>query len=178
MERLIEDLLELARHGEVIGETEPVDLDATAHDAWQQLHAPEATLLCDCDATVQADRQRLRQVFENPFGNAAEHGSASVTVTAERLPNGFVVADDGLGISPSSRETVFDRGYTTAEDGTGFGLAIVEEIIKAHDWTVRVTDSTAVVLESKSPASTSPDFPCGCPSFAIRYSDIQYTTKK
>ncbi|PSQ07336.1 hypothetical protein BRC95_04580 [Halobacteriales archaeon QS_5_68_33] len=39
------------------------------------------------------------------------------------------------------REDVFDRGFTTADDGTGFGLSIVEEVAKAHGWTVDVTES-------------------------------------
>ena len=37
---------------------------------------------------------------------------------------------------------VFDRGFTTADDGTGFGLSIVEEAARAHGWTVDVTEST------------------------------------
>jgi PAS domain S-box-containing protein len=149
MERLIDDLLELARHGDVIGETESVDLEATARDAWQQLQTPSATLTCDCSDTLQADRSRLRQAFENLFRNAVEHGSAdsgpkadeAVEITVTCIPDGFAVADDGPGIPPTQRETVFDRGYTTAEDGTGFGLAIVEEIVDAHGWDITVTES-------------------------------------
>jgi PAS domain S-box-containing protein len=156
MEHLIDDLLELARHGDVIGETEAVDLEATARDAWQQLQTRGATLTCDCTGTVQADRDRLRQAFENLFGNSVEHGSTSnrpqadnsvehssetVDVTVTRIPNGFAVADSGPGIPPEERKQVFDRGYTTAEKGTGFGLAIVEEIVNAHGWTIDVTES-------------------------------------
>jgi signal transduction histidine kinase len=36
---------------------------------------------------------------------------------------------------------VFDYNYT-ASDGTGFGLAIVQEIVKAHGWEITVTDGT------------------------------------
>jgi len=38
---------------------------------------------------------------------------------------------------------VFDAGYTTSEDGTGFGLPIVKEIVEAHDWSIAVTESEA-----------------------------------
>jgi signal transduction histidine kinase len=38
---------------------------------------------------------------------------------------------------------VFGGGYSTAETGTGFGLAIVSEIVDAHGWTVSVTESEA-----------------------------------
>jgi PAS domain S-box-containing protein len=51
------------------------------------------------------------------------------------------VADDGSGIPESERESVLEQGYTTEREGTGFGLAIVEEIAEAHGWSVRVEES-------------------------------------
>ncbi|MFB6192376.1 MAG: ATP-binding protein [Haloarculaceae archaeon] len=41
------------------------------------------------------------------------------------------------------RERIFESGYSTTEDGTGFGLAIVAEIADAHGWDLRVTASEA-----------------------------------
>jgi PAS domain S-box-containing protein len=54
---------------------------------------------------------------------------------------GFFVADDGPGVPDSVRDQIFDAGVTTAEDGTGFGLAIVRRVAEAHDWTVRLADT-------------------------------------
>jgi PAS domain S-box-containing protein len=54
---------------------------------------------------------------------------------------GFYVADDGPGIPAGEHDTVFEMGYTTSEDGTGFGLAIVESIADAHGWDVELTAS-------------------------------------
>ncbi|MCU4973700.1 ATP-binding protein [Halobacteria archaeon AArc-m2/3/4] len=66
----------------------------------------------------------------------------TVTVTVGPLDDhGFYVADDGPGIPADEREAVFDHGYSTAETGTGFGLAIVEEIANAHGWSIEVTES-------------------------------------
>nr|WP_245545419.1 ATP-binding protein [Halomicrobium katesii] len=44
---------------------------------------------------------------------------------------------------PSQRETIFERGFTTSEEGTGFGLAIVDTIVRAHDWSITVGRSDA-----------------------------------
>ena len=55
---------------------------------------------------------------------------------------GFAVEDDGPGIDPEDRPHVFERGFTTDADGTGFGLAIVQRIVEAHGWDVRATEST------------------------------------
>jgi signal transduction histidine kinase len=143
MERLIEDLLELAKHGEVIGTTEVVDLEETVREAWGQVQTDDATLVCEDLGTVRADRGRLRQALENLVGNAVEHGGPTVTVTVERTPGSFAIEDDGPGIPEDQQESVFERGFTTTDEGTGFGLAIVGEIVDAHGWEIRATTGEA-----------------------------------
>ena len=66
---------------------------------------------------------------------------APVRVRIGRTDDGFYVSDDGPGIEPDQRDAVFEPSHTTAPDGTGFGLAIVERIAEAHGWTVSVTES-------------------------------------
>jgi PAS domain S-box-containing protein len=56
---------------------------------------------------------------------------------------GFYVEDDGVGIAPGKRERVFEAGYSTDDDGTGFGLRIVEDIVRAHGWSIECTASEA-----------------------------------
>jgi signal transduction histidine kinase len=53
------------------------------------------------------------------------------------------VGDDGPGIAPDEADRIFESGYTTSDEGTGWGLAIVDSIAEAHDWTVTVTRSEA-----------------------------------
>ncbi|MFB6171107.1 MAG: PAS domain S-box protein [Haloarculaceae archaeon] len=74
--------------------------------------------------------------------DSVEHGGDGVSVTVGPLAQGegFHVSDDGPGIPPGQREQVFEQGFTTAQS-TGFGLAIVEEIAEAHDWSVAVGES-------------------------------------
>lgn len=64
-------------------------------------------------------------------------------MTVGDLPDGFHVADDGPGIPEEARERVFESGYSTVEDGTGFGLNIVAEIAEAHGWDVDIDESRA-----------------------------------
>ena len=75
MARLIQDLLTLAREGEIIDETEPVELAALGEECQQNLAATDATLSIRIDRTVVADRDRLRQLLENLIRNSVEHGS-------------------------------------------------------------------------------------------------------
>ena len=77
MDELVEDLLSLAREGRSVGETEPVSLAAVAREAWESVDTGTATLTVESDATLDANRTRLRELFENVFRNSVEHGSTS-----------------------------------------------------------------------------------------------------
>jgi signal transduction histidine kinase len=98
----------------------------------------------ECDLAFLADADRLQQLLENLFRNAVEHGGEEVTVQVGALDDasGFYVADNGVGIPEESQGKVFDSGYSSATDGTGFGLAIVKEIVDAHGWMIRVTENS------------------------------------
>jgi PAS domain S-box-containing protein len=143
MDGLIGDLLTLARQGQTVGELDDVSLSSVAERAWQSIDTADATLDSWVTLTLNADSERLRELLENLFRNAIEHGGHDVTVTVDRLEDGtgFYVADDGPGIPAERRTDVFEHGYTTDEHGTGFGLSIVERIATAHGWTVSLTDA-------------------------------------
>ncbi|MGB9952239.1 PAS domain S-box protein [Haloarcula marismortui] len=153
--RLIDDLLTLASSGDEVTETEALDLGALTEGCWRNVPTGDATLSVRTEQTVVADRSRLEQLLENLARNAVEHarpqsamssddtdGNANdLTVTVGALAGGFYVEDTGPGIPPEERDEVFEAGHSTAVNGTGFGLRIVEQIADAHGWTVTVTDS-------------------------------------
>jgi signal transduction histidine kinase len=141
MDRLIENVLKLAREGNEIGETEPVVLADVTKDCWQNIATPEAELIIDSDREIQTDRSRLQQLLENLLGNAIEHGDSDVTVSVGVMEDGFYVADTGPGIPEGDRESAFEAGYSTSEEGVGFGLRIAEQIADSHGWEIGVTES-------------------------------------
>jgi signal transduction histidine kinase len=130
----------LAREGKEVTDAQPVDLATIVNGCWENVETNQASLITTIDRSVWADRSRLKQVFENLFRNAVEHGRADVTVTIGGLNDGFYIEDDGPGIPSDERDAVFEAGYSQSTDGTGFGLSIVEQIVTAHDWNIRVTD--------------------------------------
>lgn len=141
MDTLIDDSRTYILEGRSVGTTEPTDIAAVAADAWECVTTDQATLDVATDQSIQANPDRLQRLFENLFQNAVAHAGRDVTVTVSALADGFAVADDGPGIPEERRAKIFERGVTTAEDSTGFGLAIVESIATAHDWTVELTAS-------------------------------------
>ncbi|MFB6173883.1 MAG: sensor histidine kinase [Halobacteriales archaeon] len=146
MESLIDDLLLLAREGTDVGERTPVDLGAVATDAWDGVATGEASLEVEASKTVAADRSRLRQLFENLFRNAAEHGPAGIEVTVEDIDGGFAVEDDGPGLPEDVEETLF-RPVDPGDGIEGLGLLIVERVVSGHDWEGTVADGAGARFE-------------------------------
>jgi len=145
MERILEDTLTLAREGKTVGETTAVDVGAIATECWGRVDGAEAEPVIDGTIAIRADPDRLRHLLENLLANAVEHGGPDVTVRVGPLDGddavGFYVEDDGPGIPEGQRDRVFEKGYSGA-GGTGFGLAIVERIVDAHGWSIRVTEGS------------------------------------
>lgn len=141
MERLVDDVLQLAREGQTVGETQWVDLESVAADAWSLVDTADATLDVDGDGQVEADPDRLRELLGNLFRNSVEHAGPSTTVRVGVEDGTLYVTDDGPGIPEEDREEVFESGYSGSDGGTGLGLAIVEAIAEAHGWDVSVTDA-------------------------------------
>lgn len=138
---LVSDLLTFAREGEDVNEVEPVMLSDLTTTCWQNVVTDDADLEIETDQTIRADRSRLSQLLENLIRNAVEHAGEDTSVIVGETEAGFYVADDGPGIPPAESDEVFEPGYSTADDSTGFGLAIVKQIADAHGWDIRVCES-------------------------------------
>jgi len=145
MEALIDDTLSLAKQGRAIGSTEPTALATLAERAWSNVADNGSRLDVADPPTVDCDPDRVVELLENLFSNAIRHGASGgddrVTISVGALPEGFYVADDGVGIPEEQKADVFESGFTTDENGTGYGLGIVQTIADAHGWTVTVTES-------------------------------------
>ncbi|MFW5938625.1 MAG: PAS domain S-box protein, partial [Halanaeroarchaeum sp.] len=143
MEEMVDDVLTWAQEGQHVPQDERrrVELAELGANCWQNVETDGASIDVETDATILADESRLQHVLENLFRNAVEHGDDAVTVTVGEVDGGFYVADDGPGIPPDEREEIFTFGYSTDQDGTGFGLTIVKEIVEAHEWEIAVTES-------------------------------------
>ncbi len=91
----------------------------------------------DRHAQVRVERQDLDEMIGNLVENAAKYGGGRVFVTVQ--PNGgmvdILVEDDGPGIPPADRGSLFTRGARldqTGKPGTGLGLAIVRDVAEIY----------------------------------------------
>jgi len=130
MKSRIDGVLDLARHGRTVGETAPVDLAGAARTAWKDVETGSTRLVLeDGLPTVEADRERLCQLFENLFSNAVTHGTGAPTpessarVAASGADDPNVTGDGG---EADEAETVGDatRGPTGGGGGDGRGTPL------------------------------------------------------
>ena len=93
------------------------------------------------DLTVRADESLLRQVIFNLLLNsiqAVDHGGSIEVLLEKDGPHeaSFLVRDDGPGVPENAKEEIFRPYYSTSEQGTGLGLAVVRQIVLAHQWEI------------------------------------------
>ena len=152
MNCLVAQLLAVARLDAVaLDVSGRVDLNATARDVVANL-APWALsqgrtiafagsdhpLLVKGNAYAVADA--IRNLVENAVTHAPPHSEVTVS-THDR--SGVSVADHGPGVPQEDRPLIFERfwrGKAAPSHGAGLGLAIVAEIVKAHDGDVTIGD--------------------------------------
>jgi len=122
---LVSEVVEMARRG-------------PAPDAGVQMEIE----LPDAPAFAWVDADQLRQVLWNLVKNALQaspHG-ASVRVCASSGPDSAVlkVIDQGRGIDEAQREKIYDMFHSERTHGAGIGLALVRQIIDAHNGTIDI----------------------------------------
>ncbi|HMG31699.1 MAG TPA: ATP-binding protein [Jiangellaceae bacterium] len=153
LSRLVDDLLVLARveDGSTLRTREQVDLVEVV-DGTLARTVSDASIrrVGDDHVVVSGDVDALTRIVANLVDNAARHARAEVTVDVRGGPGDGVtltVADDGPGITAAARDSVFER-FTRLDEarsrdagGTGLGLPIVRELVRAHGGDVRLEDN-------------------------------------
>ena len=153
MQGLVEDLLLLARADEHVPLSRaPVDLDDLAFEEGHRLRSTTSKRVDTSGvgaARVRGDADALRRVFRNLGENAARHAASRVDIALADLGDDVVltVDDDGPGIPESERERVLqrfvrlDESRSRDDGGSGLGLSIVDEVVRAHGGSMSITQS-------------------------------------
>jgi signal transduction histidine kinase len=90
---------------------------------------------------IEADEQLLRQALFNLVLNAVQavpaRGVIRIRASRRNHEEAFIeISDNGPGVLPEQRDEIFKPYFTTHEEGTGLGLAVVQQIILAHGWEI------------------------------------------
>ena len=160
MMEMVNELLDFAR-GDTKLHLEPVDLNAVVAEEIDHLQGDKSDTELELSfvpgeiETITLDRRRIRRVIENVIGNARNalalggptgspgRGRISVATTANNGGVTLTVADDGPGIPPEIRQTLFDPFVSGDKSkGTGLGLAITKSIIEELGGRIDFTTKT------------------------------------
>jgi signal transduction histidine kinase len=155
--RLLDDMLQYARAGQLRAAAEPVATGTLVSEVVDLL-SPRSTIAISIAPgmpIVTSARAPLEQVFRNLLSNAIKHhdrleGNVSVAHRDLGEQVEFAVSDDGPGIDPRHQERVFQMFQTLrprdAVEGSGIGLALVRRLVQAY--------GGKVVVESKGRGTT------------------------
>jgi signal transduction histidine kinase len=148
--QIVTNFLNFARPAELtLG---PVDMQAIAERAADEIRQDARGRGGDVQvrgefAAVEGDEVLLRQAFSNLCRNAVEAclgGGVTPVVTIEGIVDTsqrvlkISVSDNGPGIDPAVRDRIFRPFFTTKDQGTGLGLALVQKIIVTHNGRISV----------------------------------------
>jgi signal transduction histidine kinase len=99
------------------------------------------------ETLLWCDRDQMMQVFLNLIMNAMQHvkkaGRVEIATQLSKTQLEITVSDNGLGISDTNKQKVFDPFFTQRQDGIGLGLTVVQQIVLAHAGEIFVTDSAS-----------------------------------
>ncbi len=143
MERMVRGYLAFAR-GEGVEQAEPVNLSAVLEEVAAGARRSGAEVNVDAPETLTLPLRvdAVRRAITNLVDNARRHAHR---VALAAMPQGrmvFVtVDDDGPGIPPDRRESVFRPFESGSAGGTGLGLTIARDIVRAHGGEILLEDS-------------------------------------
>lgn len=98
------------------------------------------------DILIYADESQISRILINLIKNAVQAGAKHVSITASidgSEQTLIKVANDGAPITPEAQEQIFIPFFTTKRDGSGIGLSLSRQIMRAHNGTLDLVRSDA-----------------------------------
>jgi two-component system osmolarity sensor histidine kinase EnvZ len=144
MERMIQGYLAFAR-GEGNEQAEPVNLSSLLEEVAAGARRSGASVELDAppELTLKLRVNAVRRAVTNLVDNARRHAHHVVLAATAAGPRNVlvIVDDDGPGIPPDRRESVFRPFESDAAGGTGLGLTIARDIVRAHGGDIELEES-------------------------------------
>lgn len=153
VERQINDMLSFSKNG--VSSVEFVSLssllDEFVRSSEPQLETADAVVtlhdMTDGNVNILGNRDALLGALNNLLSNALDHGATCIDVSLSHAEDDFErvsirVKDNGEGVSADVRDRLFEPFFTTRSDGTGLGLAVVQNVLLHHQGEVELESTS------------------------------------
>jgi signal transduction histidine kinase len=150
MTDIVSEFATLARHARTVENTRPTPVTEVAENALESVGSDELALSVESDATptVEADTDRLRELFEYVFRFADWNEASAVTVTLDS--NRLIITDDGDPVENIDVEELFEYGTAVPATEVGEVFPMLRSLGRIHGWETSVDteygDGTRIVI--------------------------------
>ena len=146
-DRIVSNLLEMSRAKDPSKKS--IDLGAAARVVFERVRIAEPiqlrVSLHPDPFVIRVDPEQLRQVLTNLMTNSIQAMDRGGEIRLEARREGdedvVVLRDDGPGVDPEARDSIFEPLFTTKAKGTGLGLAICRQILTRHGASIELLDT-------------------------------------
>jgi len=146
MSNLLRSSAALADAGLIVEMKKDVNLNELVHEIAITTIPESITYVQDDLPSIMGDSRKIRQIFLNLFVNAIEHGKPQ-TIEVRKITDeqglSILIINDGQTIPSEKRKTLFVKDADSKKEGRGFGLYIVNKLVKAHGWDIEL-DGTSI----------------------------------
>lgn len=163
--QLIGDLVHLSREDQVTAHPEPIDLRDVVNNAVTRAKRRGPNLVFDVELEplyLVGEPDTLERAITNLLDNAVKFSPAGGRITVRLIGDRLRISDEGPGIAEADLPHVFDRFYRSDQarttPGSGLGLSIVAQTIKAHGGWVKAgrAASGGAEFTARLPGSSEP----------------------
>ncbi len=142
--KVIDNLLKLSRAGRVIERKEMIDTEQLIQETFMLMsdrEIPSRIIIESPIPQIKGDPDSIREMFSCLIANSFRFKDPAkaevlINISGEQMNGQSIVRfrDNGMGIKEEHLEKIFNPGFAhSIQRGTGFGLAIVQKIVRAHD---------------------------------------------
>lgn len=138
MDHLIEGILTYSKIDKEAVKSEEIDIHEIVQGIIDIIHLPDhiSVSILGTLPSINADRFRIQQLFQNLIGNAVNYidksqGLVEISAVEDVDSYVFAIKDNGIGMPKAIHSKIFEtfKSFTTSKHSTGLGLSIVKKII-------------------------------------------------
>jgi signal transduction histidine kinase len=152
---MIDKSLQLADSGSVLGQIESIDMKMLIKNITDTIDTKDVNIEVWELPKIKGNPTKVSVLFENLLNNAITHSKAKTITISNKTSlkyHKILISNDGAPFSDDAKISAFKKRFTTKINGYGgHGLLIVQKIVEAHNWKIKLNDKDKTTIELTIP---------------------------